>query len=245
MEALGLNLGYILVQFFSFLIVFVLLKSLVYQPILDMLEQRRKTIAKGIEAANAADEVRAKAANEAQAIIEKGQQEAAELIQDAARQAEIDGREMKVQAENEADEIHAAAIREAAQLKEEALDDLRGQVVMLTIAAANNLIGRIISKQRQTALIEEFFSGVKSGKVVMLEGEYLTGRNADVTSALPLNPAEQKSVRNEINAQIGPSAEITFNVDTSILGGLVIRVGDRVIDASVSRKLQSLQQSLQ
>jgi F-type H+-transporting ATPase subunit b len=38
--------------------------------------------------------------------------------------------------------------------------------------------------------------------------------------------------------------DVTFRVDPSILGGLVIRVGDKVLDSSVAGKLEGLRQSL-
>ena len=50
------------------------------------------------------------------------------------------------------------------------LGDLRGQVAALAIAAANKLVGEALDEKKQHALIDEFFSGVKSGKVVVLDG---------------------------------------------------------------------------
>jgi F0F1-type ATP synthase delta subunit len=44
--------------------------------------------------------------------------------------------------------------------------------------------------------------------------------------------------------KMGSGASISFRVDPNILGGLVIRVGDKVLDDSVSGKLQGLRQSL-
>jgi F-type H+-transporting ATPase subunit b len=93
-------------------------------------------------------------------------------------------------------------------------------------------------------LIEEFFSGVKKGKVVLLEGESVSGASAEVTSALPLTKKEQDAVKKDVVGQLGDSATISFRVDPSILGGLVIRVGDKVLDGSVSGKLENLRQTL-
>ena len=47
MEKLGINLGYLLVQIFNFIILFMVLKAWVYKPLINMLEKRRATIAKG------------------------------------------------------------------------------------------------------------------------------------------------------------------------------------------------------
>ena len=93
-------------------------------------------------------------------------------------------------------------------------------------------------------LIDEFFSGVKSGKVVVLESASLAGASAEVTSALPLTPGEQETVKRDVLSKIGSQATVTFRVDPSILGGLVVRVGDKVLDGSVSGQLESMRQNL-
>jgi F-type H+-transporting ATPase subunit b len=117
-------------------------------------------------------------------------------------------------------------------------------VAALAIAAANKVVGEALDEKRQRALIEEFFSGVKSGKVVVLEGESVSGAAAEVTSALPLTSAEQETVKKDITAKLGGSASVAFKVNPNILGGLVIRVGDKILDGSVAGRLEGLRASL-
>jgi F0F1-type ATP synthase delta subunit len=45
--------------------------------------------------------------------------------------------------------------------------------------------------------------------------------------------------------RVGGAISVSFRVDPSILGGLVVRVGDRVVDGSVSGQLANLRQQLQ
>jgi F-type H+-transporting ATPase subunit b len=66
-----------------------------------------------------------------------------------------------------------------------------------------------------------------------------------VISALPLTSDEQETVKQEILVKMGSESTIEFRIDPSILGGLVIRVGDKVLDGSISGKLDNLRQSLQ
>jgi F-type H+-transporting ATPase subunit b len=232
LEGLGINLGYLLVQIFNFLIILVVLRAWAYKPIMNMLKNRRETIAQGLEDARIAEEARANAEKEAQEILTN------------AQRADEAARAIKTGAESEAFEIRQAAHTEAEHSKTQALGELRGQVATLAIAAAQRIIGEALDERRQHALIEEFFSGVESGKVTLIEGETLTGANAEITSALPLTPEEQETVRNDIVNKMGSGASISFRVDPNILGGLVIRVGDKVLDGSVSGKLQGLRQSL-
>jgi len=79
--------------------------------------------------------------------------------------------------------------------------------------------------------------------VTVLEGADLKGASAEVISALPLTEEEQNLIKKEVLAQVGAQA-VTFRVDPALLGGLVIKVGDKVLDGSVAGKLEGLRQSL-
>jgi F-type H+-transporting ATPase subunit b len=244
LEALGINLGYLLVQILNFAIILVVLRVWVYKPILGLLEKRRERIAQGLEDARVAAEARANAEKEAQAILSAAQADANLKVREASERAEQVAREIHAAAEKDAAAVREAAAGEAEQARTAALGELRGQVAALAIAAAQKLIGESLDEKRQRHLVEEFFSGIKAGQVVILEGETLRGSSAEITSALPLTETEQETVRKQLAKPLGAGASLSFRVNPAILGGLVVRVGDKVIDGSVAGKLEGLRQSL-
>jgi len=73
MEALGINLGLLIVQIIAFIIVFLTLNAWVYQPMLNMMESRKQKIAQGLEDARVAAEARASAEKEAAKVIADAQ----------------------------------------------------------------------------------------------------------------------------------------------------------------------------
>ena len=243
MEALGLNLGYLLVQILNFALVFIVLRAFVFKPIMDLLAKRRKSIAQGLQDAQVAAEARANAEKDAQEILTKAQAEANQNIREATERAEVVSKEIMAQAESDAAKAREAALADAGLERDRMLADVRGQVAALAMAATHKLIGDALDEKRQRALIDEFFSGVKSGEVVVLEDTGLSGASAEIISALPLTEEEKEIVRQDITSKTG-SQTVTFRVDPSILGGLVVKVGDKVLDGSVSGQLESLQQSL-
>ncbi len=245
MEGLGINLGYLLVQVFNFLIIFVILAAWMYKPLLNMMKERREIIAKGLEDARIASEARENAEKEAEEILAKAQQESGKIVREATERGEQVRVEIKEAAETEIVKLREDAAADAQQEKEKILGDLRGQVAALSIAAAQKVIGESLDEKRQRALIDDFFSGVKTGKVVLLEGKSISGISAEVTSALPLTKKEQETVSKDVVGKLGESATISFRVDPNILGGLVIRIGDKILDGSVAGKLESLSRSLQ
>ncbi len=244
MDALGINLGYLLVQIFNFAILFLVLTAWVYRPIVNMIENRRASIEKGLEDARVAAEARANAEAEANKVVAEAQAKASEVVREATERAESVGRDIKAMADAEAAQAKEAALAEVAVERDRILSDVRGQIAALAMAATQKLVGEAMDEKRQHALLDEFFSGVKAGKVVVLEGKAITGASAEITSALPLTDREQDTVKKDVLSKIGEHASVTFRVDPNILGGLVIRIGDKVLDNSVAGQLEALRQNL-
>jgi len=243
MEALGINLGLLIVQIIAFIIVFLTLNAWVYKPMLNMMETRKQKIGQGLEDARVAAEARANAEKDAEKIIADAQTEASKIVHDANARAQDVAKEVKAEAEAEAAKARDAALAGVEEERARILGDLRSQVAALSIAATQKLVGEALDEKRQRALLDEFFSGVKSGKVVVLDDASFKGESAEITSALPLSDKEQETVKKDVLAKVGAQA-VTFRVDPTILGGLVIKVGDKVMDGSVAGKLSELSQSL-
>jgi F-type H+-transporting ATPase subunit delta len=62
----------------------------------------------------------------------------------------------------------------------------------------------------------------------------------EVTSAVDLDEATVKSIGERIGEQTGQRVELTSRVDPSILGGIVLRVGNSILDASIKHRLDQL-----
>ena len=245
MEALGINLGYLLAFTFSFGILFVVLRAWVFIPLLGQLEKRRFAIARGLEDARVAADARANAEKEANRIISEAQARSAEIIREATDRADKVEEEIRAQTEGEMAKSREVAMVDMESERNRMLSELRGQIVSLAMAAAQKLVAENLDERRQHSLVNEFFSGVRNGTISILKDVSLDGgQSAEVTSALPLNDEEQGMVRREILEKLGGAATVSFRVDPKILGGLIVRVGDRVVDGSVSARLEELRQNL-
>jgi F-type H+-transporting ATPase subunit delta len=67
---------------------------------------------------------------------------------------------------------------------------------------------------------------------------------AEVVSAAALSPAQLKGVQTALAQALGKTPEVSTRVDPSLLGGLKVRVGSRLFDASLRSKLDSLKFAL-
>ena len=77
---------------------------------------------------------------------------------------------------------------------------------------------------------------IATGKSVSLK--------AEVTSAIELSDEEKQQIRRRLVAEHGEGLTFTFDVDPALLGGLRVRVGDRLVDNSVASRLAALRESL-
>ncbi len=68
--------------------------------------------------------------------------------------------------------------------------------------------------------------------------------SAEVVTALPLTAAQAKGVQTALRQALGKDPEISTRVDPAILGGIKVKVGSRLFDASVRSKLDSLKFAL-
>lgn len=101
-----------------------------------------------------------------------------------------------------------------------------------------NLLERLV-RENQTQLI--------GGIAALLEQR--VARRADilvaqVTSAVPLTDQEKQTLAGQLAARMGKELVFDYRVDPEIVGGVIVRVGDQVIDGSVRRRLQVLQEQL-
>jgi len=68
--------------------------------------------------------------------------------------------------------------------------------------------------------------------------------NADVTSAKALTKAQSDKLAKTLKARVGKDVKINATVDESLIGGLIVKVGSKMIDTSIRSKLSSLQSSM-
>ena len=116
-----------------------------------------------------------------------------------------------------------------------AICDIAAQVQSAKLPApVVNLIKLVVHNKRIAAL----------PAIAMLFGELRAAaentRAAVIISAVELTQAQQIQFNQVLGKKLGQTVQLTFEVDAALIGGAVIRVGDRVIDGSVRGQLKKL-----
>lgn len=98
---------------------------------------------------------------------------------------------------------------------------------------------KLITKNRRLFAVADIIKGF-SALAAKERGEV----TAEVASAVALNDAQITELKAALKASVGKDVTLATRVDPSLLGGLVVKVGSRMIDSSLKTKLQNLKVSL-
>ena len=74
--------------------------------------------------------------------------------------------------------------------------------------------------------------------------EFQNVEEATATSAVPLTAGEVSALAKSLEARTGKTIELTTNVDPDVLGGVMVRIGDTVMDGTVRGNLERLREQL-
>ncbi len=118
---------------------------------------------------------------------------------------------------------------------QEKYDALRQILPDGTSRAVANFLGVLISRQD---------IGLLSEVVGLFEEEAKAReekpRPAEIVSAVPLTEEERQQLEDRLRQRFGPNLAFSYRVDPEILGGLIVRVGDSLLDYSLRSRLEEL-----
>lgn len=121
-----------------------------------------------------------------------------------------------------------------ARKKELVAEIFKGKIQDITL----DFLFLLVDKQR-----EEIVTDVET-EYVNLANEYRNIATVQVTSAVPLTADEQAQLREKLAKFTGKTVELELSENPELIGGLIVQIGDTVIDGSVKGYLASLREKL-
>lgn len=119
--------------------------------------------------------------------------------------------------------------------KKKIIDDTYGKQVSELLI---NFLKLLIDKKRSDEMVgvyDDYKTFVKAHKGLVV---------AKVESVIPLEANEIKNLEAKLNQVTGKTVTVNNVINPDIMGGLVVKVGDKVIDGSIKRKLENLKHEL-
>ncbi|MFX4262659.1 F0F1 ATP synthase subunit delta [Pelotomaculum propionicicum] len=101
-----------------------------------------------------------------------------------------------------------------------------------------NFLALLVDRRRETYftdIVAEYIALANAGRNILA---------AQIASAVELNDKEKGELNKILGSLAGKKVQTTFTVDPSIIGGVVVRMGDKIIDGSVKTRLASLKERL-
>lgn len=103
--------------------------------------------------------------------------------------------------------------------------------------AANLLV--VLAENSRFALLPEI-----SAQFELLRSEHEKKADVIVTSAFELSDAQKKTLTEKLKVKLDRAVTLSVNVDKALIGGVIIKTGDLVIDDSVRGKLSKLAEAM-
>jgi F-type H+-transporting ATPase subunit delta len=98
---------------------------------------------------------------------------------------------------------------------------------------------QLLVKNRRLFALRDIVSGFRR-----LLADHRGEVTAEVTSAVPLSEAQTEELKATLKAKTGKTVTLNTTVDPSILGGLIVKIGSRMIDTSIRSKLNALKYAM-
>jgi F-type H+-transporting ATPase subunit delta len=107
----------------------------------------------------------------------------------------------------------------------------------LSVAVAGAL--GVMAEKRRLFVLPQFITALRAA-IAEDKGEV----TAEVTAAKAMTKAQQEKLAKALKASVGKDVKINLAVDESLIGGLIVKVGSKMIDSSIRSRLNALQNSM-
>ena len=157
-----LTLGTILAQMLNFFILVWILARFAYKPLVSMMQERKERIAKDLADAQAARNEAEQFKADYAAQIANARQEAQQIVEKAVQQAEATTREQLAAAREQIEREKERARQDIVNDRDRAMNNLRNEVISLSVAMATKVVAKDMDSETNTKLIEDAIAKLDS-----------------------------------------------------------------------------------
>ena len=145
-------------------ILFLILKKLLFKPVMQIMDDRDAEINRNIDKGKKAKEEGLKFKSEYETKVGAARSEGQQIVESAKRRAEERSSEIIAQAKQEAENIKIKASADIEKERQQAYNDVKGEISSIALLAASKVIEKDIDKSKHEELIDEFIKEVGDAK---------------------------------------------------------------------------------
>ena len=162
-----------------------------------------------------------------------------ELAKDAGKLDALEADTDALSAALEASDDLAAMIASPVYTREEQTSAISAVADGLGLGATTKNTLALMASKRRLFVLPQLLAALRA-MIAEEKGEV----TAEITSAVALNDAQAGAVTEMLKSRFGKDIKLNTTVDESLIGGLIVKVGSKMIDTSVRAKLASLQNAM-
>lgn len=226
-----------LIQVVTFVIIIIFLRLLFYRHLSTALKRLQELNRQNLEKEIALNKELERAKHERQVEVERGIEEA-KKIKDASRaEAERFKEQAGKEASGDRERLLKEAEQECSRLKREAVSQVEESSVGLACGMIKEIFSEKARQELERELVEELIEELRKIEKEKLKGEV---KKAQVISSYPLLDSQKNAIKEIIQGAVDSPVELEEKTDTSIISGLIINLGGRILDGSLANKLRRI-----
>lgn len=246
---MGFDLITFLAQIFNFLLLVVLLRFLLYRPVVRAMDRRQQEIQSHLDEAEVK---RKEAEQEAEAHRRQRQEIEAqrdEMLSAARKDAEAHRSELRDKARREVDEQRRRWVRDARDQRRQFLDQLRRQAADGLCAIARKTLADLADAELEGQVVEVFLRRI--GKLDEEQAQAVTEsagkstRPLTVHSAWEISAPQQKQIARALHKRFGDDREVGFEQSADVICGVELRTEGGAVGWNVHSYLDELAQGIE
>lgn len=240
---MGFSTTTFLFEVLNFAVLLFILRALVYKPLQRGIESRREALAAEGAAAERARADAERLRGEVEARLAEVDRMREDVLREAREEAEAERARIVAQAREEARTEHKRIERLLAREREAALETLREATVERSVELAGALVQELAGDGTDATLTRALAEELRR-RPELVAGEGNAARDGAVRAELVVarraSQLDVEPLAKELERALGRRVEIDRREDASLGAGAVLRVGGRVLDASLAGRLSAL-----
>ena len=147
----------LVINILNIIILFIIVKLLVYKPVKKFLDARNQRIAESLKKGEDAEKIAAELENNREELVNKGKAEAEEIIASAKAEAKANSAAVIEQAKAEAKEITEKAIKDAENERRLTVESARDDIAKLAVDISELILKREINEKDNEKIVSDYF----------------------------------------------------------------------------------------
>lgn len=157
----GVNFPLLVAQIVNFLIVFFILKKILYKPFLTILKKREENLKEGLKQAEEGRKILEEATKKEREMLKKAQDTSEKLVKNARDQAAEAAEKIEESAKKQSDKILADARKKIEQEVQESEEKLTREIGIVAVAILEKTLTQVLDRREKSEIIKQVSSRLK------------------------------------------------------------------------------------